>query len=764
MAKDQELLQAVKVNDTATVRKILAKIYSAKSKKGSKSKYNLNFQDEDGFTALHHASLTGNTEIVMALLDMQCNVNARDKKGMSPLHLSAWAGKAQIAKLLIQARSCVNLCSDSGETPLHLACQHCNVGVVEVLLEANVDATVINKNGESALDLACRFGHIHVVDLLLRCKDSEKLLALYDENPRSADPPLHISCKTGREEIVIMLLEAGADINQSGANGTALHEAALYGKTDVVKILLDHGADVSITNEEGYTPLDLVEQFTSSRASADIKNLLRDASKNRKVTAKALRDYCNVYDPTCLSFKTGDVIEIIEQNESGRWKGKIFVGKKETIGYFPASMVKLANPRRQSMRSSSIMRDSAVPPIGKYEMVALASASHPLGPRPRMSSFGKSNKKARVRSPREETGEECLSPQSPSKHPEPAPIANGLQDSELFRNQQSLQYVEVSVDRSHPSPASPSHGPMSPRTQYAEVVLAPSENGVSELEEGIDAPRLPMKLKGHDSNDGESSGMGGEPGNDIWVQRGEPEGSRLHPMTEGEKGEAVVRPRLPTPIHAQNQNDVRDPTRRDSKSSRTSQQSLGEASKHFEENDEVVVEPFEVSLKPASATSSSRSPPEPFELRKALPKHESPSPPSRVPPQPETAPKPFSNITPPEVRPSLPGTPPETNTKPPLAPYPPKTSPKTTPKPHIPPAPSRPPPQLPPEASKAVPTRLAAGSGSPARIHSPELSRKGYEDMNLSPTKEEPDHSLPQRGMPPRMLDFREHLNTGLGY
>jgi ankyrin repeat protein len=38
----------------------------------------LNFR----FTALHHAALKGNTDITMALLDVQCNVNARDKKGL----------------------------------------------------------------------------------------------------------------------------------------------------------------------------------------------------------------------------------------------------------------------------------------------------------------------------------------------------------------------------------------------------------------------------------------------------------------------------------------------------------------------------------------------------------------------------------------------------------------------------------------------------------------------------------------------------------
>ena len=36
-----------------------------------------------------------------------------------------------------------------------------------------------------------------------------------------------------------MLLEAGADVNMPGENGTCLHEAALYGKTGVVKLLLE---------------------------------------------------------------------------------------------------------------------------------------------------------------------------------------------------------------------------------------------------------------------------------------------------------------------------------------------------------------------------------------------------------------------------------------------------------------------------------------------------------------------------------------------
>lgn len=43
--------------------------------------------------------------------------------------------------------------------------------------------------------------------------------------------------------------------------GTALHEAALCGKDSVVKILLEFGADLSITDSEGRTALDLLKEF-----------------------------------------------------------------------------------------------------------------------------------------------------------------------------------------------------------------------------------------------------------------------------------------------------------------------------------------------------------------------------------------------------------------------------------------------------------------------------------------------------------------------
>ena len=43
--------------------------------------FNLGFFSFDRFTSTHHASLTGSSEVVIALIELECDVNAKDKKG-----------------------------------------------------------------------------------------------------------------------------------------------------------------------------------------------------------------------------------------------------------------------------------------------------------------------------------------------------------------------------------------------------------------------------------------------------------------------------------------------------------------------------------------------------------------------------------------------------------------------------------------------------------------------------------------------------------
>ncbi|KAM8845626.1 caskin-1 isoform 2-T2 [Spinachia spinachia] len=348
MGKDQELLQAVKTEDLLTVQKLLQRPRPGKAKLlGSAKKVNVNFQDTDGFSPLHHASLNGNLELITLLLESQAAVDIRDQKGMRPLHYAAWQGKAEPMKMLLKSGSSVNGQSDEGQIPLHLAAQHGHYDVSEMLLQHQSNPCIVDNAGKTPLDLACEFGRVGVVQLLLSSNMCAALLEPKkgDTNDPNGTSPLHLAAKNGHIDIIRLLIQAGIDINRQTKAGTALHEAALCGKTEAVRLLLESGINATVRNTYSQTALDIVYQFSATQASREIKQLLRDASAALQV--RALKDYCNNYDLTSLNIKAGDVITVLEQHPDGRWKGCIHDNRtgNDRVGYFPSTMVEVISKR-----------------------------------------------------------------------------------------------------------------------------------------------------------------------------------------------------------------------------------------------------------------------------------------------------------------------------------------------------------------------------------------------------------------------------------
>ncbi|KAF4084798.1 hypothetical protein AMELA_G00110130 [Ameiurus melas] len=87
MGKEQDLLLAVKNGDLNAAHKLLAKIKANRNKLlSSTKKLNINYQDTDGFSALHHAALTGTTDLLSLLLDAQATVDIKDRNGDKHLY------------------------------------------------------------------------------------------------------------------------------------------------------------------------------------------------------------------------------------------------------------------------------------------------------------------------------------------------------------------------------------------------------------------------------------------------------------------------------------------------------------------------------------------------------------------------------------------------------------------------------------------------------------------------------------------------------
>uniref|UniRef100_A0A667X403 SH3 domain-containing protein n=1 Tax=Myripristis murdjan TaxID=586833 RepID=A0A667X403_9TELE len=258
---------------------------------------------------LHYAALSGNKELISLLLEAQAAVDIKDHKGMRPLHYAAWQGKTEPMKMLLKAGSSVNGQSDEGQIPLHLSAQHGHYDGSEMLLQHQSNPCISDSAGKTPLDLACEFGRVGVVQLLLSSNMCAAML-----EPKPSDPngvsPLHLAAKNGHIDVIRLLIQAGIDINRQSESGTALHQAALCGKTEVVRLLLD----VRVRNTLCQTALDIVNQFTTTQASREIKQLLRDASAAMQV--RALKDYCNNYDLTSLNIKAGDIITVYRPTNS----------------------------------------------------------------------------------------------------------------------------------------------------------------------------------------------------------------------------------------------------------------------------------------------------------------------------------------------------------------------------------------------------------------------------------------------------------------
>jgi hypothetical protein len=83
----------------------------------------------------------------------------------------------------------------------------------------------------------------------------------WSHNPQR-NQPLHAAIALGDSaETVILLLEAGADVNAAQAGGfTPLHQAAAAGKQELVKLLIENGARRDMRCDQGKLPADYARE------------------------------------------------------------------------------------------------------------------------------------------------------------------------------------------------------------------------------------------------------------------------------------------------------------------------------------------------------------------------------------------------------------------------------------------------------------------------------------------------------------------------
>ena len=178
-------------------------------------------RDADGRTPLHHAAITGDVEAIAQLLAQGANIEAVDDAKWTPLICAASAGRAGAVALLLHSKAAVNARTATGTTALTHAAGKGHLDVVNALLAAGADPAVQDHSGSSALHRSAGVGA------------AEVLRALCVAAPRSAlelvdklgCTPFHVSVEERREECVMVLAEAGANIRCKNSAGEVALES-----------------------------------------------------------------------------------------------------------------------------------------------------------------------------------------------------------------------------------------------------------------------------------------------------------------------------------------------------------------------------------------------------------------------------------------------------------------------------------------------------------------------------------------------------------
>ncbi|TPX31731.1 hypothetical protein SmJEL517_g05002 [Synchytrium microbalum] len=251
-------------------------------------------------TSLHLAVILNDFAQVDLLLAQDASIDKSNENGETPLIIACRLQNIEMIDKLIQAGADVNAATSNGTTCLHLA----NLEMVRLLLYLpHINPNIKNLEGLTPLLYHCQHGRQPIVSVLV--KNPKVDINSKDLGHRTT---LHLCCFRGYSVLVEQILSRGEEVlvDETSLKGnTGLHAAADAEHIEIVLMLLQFGADPTVRNLQGKTAADLAK-------NEDIRELLDDYSlfrsgehKQQERVASVARAIPLLHDKIVLVVKSG---------------------------------------------------------------------------------------------------------------------------------------------------------------------------------------------------------------------------------------------------------------------------------------------------------------------------------------------------------------------------------------------------------------------------------------------------------------------------
>ena len=169
----------------------------------------INKEDEQQNTPLHTACISGEKDVVFALIEAGADVMKENEDEMTPLHLAVVERKLEIVKMILDMRAgdkedLLQAVEKDANSPFLLAVKTGDEEMVQFFLDNGANVADQNDNGANAIHIATSLNKVKIMQLIYSTDDGEDLLEDYDWEGCA---PLHYAAKYNQIEALEFLLD-----------------------------------------------------------------------------------------------------------------------------------------------------------------------------------------------------------------------------------------------------------------------------------------------------------------------------------------------------------------------------------------------------------------------------------------------------------------------------------------------------------------------------------------------------------------------------